>query len=149
MMSINEKLPKSRDPANPNQSDPSEGATVVRKLDVERLAREAAAAGKRERVASRVNLISFRKGTYLLAPIGVGFSPPDGDSVREDGISEGNAKQTILSLFGSNAYLEPDLWARVIRSANAGVKVVLEVGEQPLISPRADINGKFPIRIRG
>lgn len=126
-----------------------EGSTIVRKVDVHRLAAEAAEAGRSEPVAKTVTLISLREGTYLLVPAGSDFKGADGDSIDEDGITAVKAHQTILSLFGKSAYLEPSLWASIVHTVDSGAKVVLEVGDQPLVSPQAAINGKFPIRIRG
>lgn len=132
-----------------NSSDPLEGATVVRKVDLNRLAQEAREAKKRKRVVSHVVLITHQLNTYLVIPMGGGFRRADGDSINEDGISATAAKQKILNLFGEDAYLAPAFWEQVLRMAKVGVKVVLELGAQPIVSQDPEVTGKFPIGLKG
>lgn len=148
-MTINEKSPKSQGPENLELDDFTEGATVIRKVDVNQLAREAADARKRTLVATQVSFISLHQGTYLIVPAGPGFKGEDGDSVNEDGITGERAKQKILTFFGQDVYLTPSTWEHILHAANAGTKVILELGDQVLASPDTKVVGKFPIRMKG
>jgi len=131
------------------QEDPSspEGATVVRKVDVARLAKEATV-NKQRAVAKQVSLVSIREGRYLVVAMTGQFAGADGDSVDEEGITPDRARNKVMNLFGENIYLESSLWEQALLHADSGTKVVLEVGDTPLVSPDSNVDGKLPIRIR-
>jgi hypothetical protein len=134
---------------NTEQADSFQGATVVRKVDIDRLAREAAEVAQREVPAKQVVLITIKQGAYLAVPLGSPFPAADGDVATEDGLSQETVRSRVLAFFGKDAYIESDVWIRAISLANGGTRAVLEMAKDPLTSPDPKINGKFPIRIRG
>lgn len=108
---------------------------------------EAAEAQEPDRAAKQVSLISLWKDRFLVVPIDPHFAKADGDYVDEDGLTAARAKQKVISLLGETAYLEADFWEHILLLASAGSKVVLELGDQPVVSPDDSVNGKFLVRI--
>ena len=85
-----------------------------------------------ELTAKHVSIISHRSETYLVIPLDEGFTL-DGDRVKEDGYSEEHAKSMIIKYFGRDKKLSEEVWRRIIKKVNLGVKVMLTLDGMAII----------------
>jgi len=77
--------------------------------------------------AVKVAMISHRQDTYLVIPLDDSLPNLDGDSVKEEGYTESHSKAMVISYFGKDKELSEEVWYKVIKKVNLGMKVMLAV----------------------